>query len=216
MTHLFQLKPRWKQYSSPVPYCKAFMWGELQVFVGREPSGNGMKWHLSISNPHRYPTWEEIKAARYDLVPRGLNNDGKPNAGWFRRGISTPKSDAHRNKIGAAQKVAWSTKRQRMPVGSTWIDTCGYIRVKVVPGKGQWKLEHVMAIEEAIGRKLRKGEVVHHIDGDRQNNRCSNLHLCRDHAHHMQIEKQLKELFRELLKRGVVTFSHALGVYLCH
>lgn len=26
-------------------------------------------WHISISHPHRYPNWDEIKTARYQLVP---------------------------------------------------------------------------------------------------------------------------------------------------
>lgn len=26
-------------------------------------------WVLSISHPHRYPTWDEVAKARYDLVP---------------------------------------------------------------------------------------------------------------------------------------------------
>jgi hypothetical protein len=38
----------------------------MYALVGWEP-GNG--WHLSISHPTRYPTWDEIKAARYDLLP---------------------------------------------------------------------------------------------------------------------------------------------------
>ena len=28
-------------------------------------------WHLSISHPSRYPTWDEIRDARYDLLPDG-------------------------------------------------------------------------------------------------------------------------------------------------
>lgn len=27
------------------------------------------RWHLSIAHPRRYPTWDEIKDARYRLVP---------------------------------------------------------------------------------------------------------------------------------------------------
>lgn len=27
------------------------------------------RWHISVSHPSRYPNWEEIKAARYRLVP---------------------------------------------------------------------------------------------------------------------------------------------------
>lgn len=62
---------RWIEIECPVPYCRAFTWGFCQVFVGKEPSGkNGeMLWHLSISCLHRYPTWDEIRTARYDFIP---------------------------------------------------------------------------------------------------------------------------------------------------
>lgn len=38
----------------------------LRVIVAWEP---GLGWHLSISHPSRYPAWEEIRDARYDLLP---------------------------------------------------------------------------------------------------------------------------------------------------
>lgn len=38
-------------------------------------------------------------------------------------------------------------------------------------------LEHVYVMSESIGRKLDKGECVHHVDRDRTNNRLSNLRL---------------------------------------
>ncbi len=30
---------------------------------------DGFRWHLSISHPQRYPTWDEMKDARYRLLP---------------------------------------------------------------------------------------------------------------------------------------------------
>ena len=39
--------------------------GMLTVFVATEDG----KLHLSISHPMRYPTWDEIKDARYALLP---------------------------------------------------------------------------------------------------------------------------------------------------
>ena len=45
--------------------------GLLRAFVGEEEIG----WHLSISfrdhrgNPSRYPSWDEIAHARYELLP---------------------------------------------------------------------------------------------------------------------------------------------------
>ena len=49
-------------------YCKAYAFGECRIFVGKEPPG----WHMSISHPSRYPTWDEIRDARYELVPDGV------------------------------------------------------------------------------------------------------------------------------------------------
>jgi len=50
---------RWvRAYRSPLE--------KLYVIVAWEVE-NG--WHLSISHPDRYPTWDEIKAARYELLP---------------------------------------------------------------------------------------------------------------------------------------------------
>jgi len=42
---------------------------ECAVIVCREPFADGLRWHLSISHPTRYPTWDEIKVARYALTP---------------------------------------------------------------------------------------------------------------------------------------------------
>ena len=49
----------------------AYSMGSCRIFVGQEPLGPAgeLSWHLSISHPSRYPDWDEIKAARYALVP---------------------------------------------------------------------------------------------------------------------------------------------------
>lgn len=62
---------RWTESPSPIPFCKALQSGRLRVIVGREPVGpNGsMRWHMSISRNDRYPNWNEIRDARYELVP---------------------------------------------------------------------------------------------------------------------------------------------------
>lgn len=39
--------------------------GFLQVFVTED---NGLL-HMSIAHPHRYPTWDEIRDIRYQLLP---------------------------------------------------------------------------------------------------------------------------------------------------
>lgn len=70
MTHIFLPRAQWR-YRGDAPFlpgCKWYTWGSCNVFVGLEPVG----WHLSISTPNRNPTWEEIKQARYDLLPHDV------------------------------------------------------------------------------------------------------------------------------------------------
>ena len=48
-------------------YLRRYLLGECSVIVTRE--GPSRLWHLSIAHPRRYPTWDEIAAVRYALLP---------------------------------------------------------------------------------------------------------------------------------------------------
>lgn len=51
--------------------CDVWRMGEVSIIVALEPAAaNGEKlWHLSISRTDRHPSWDEIKQARYKLLP---------------------------------------------------------------------------------------------------------------------------------------------------
>jgi hypothetical protein len=63
------------EIESPIQGSKAFAMGECRIIVSRNiygPKGGDfgpLRWHLSISCADRYPTWEEIREARYALLP---------------------------------------------------------------------------------------------------------------------------------------------------
>lgn len=49
--------------------------GECSVLITQEQivAGGTPQWHMSISHPHRDPTYYEIKEARYKFVPDNVH-----------------------------------------------------------------------------------------------------------------------------------------------
>ena len=68
---------------------------------------------------------------------------------------------ARRNKRGARK--------------GTTITREGYVRITAGPNRGRY--EHQLVMEKKLGRRLRKGEIVHHNDGNGRNNAPGNLKL---------------------------------------
>jgi hypothetical protein len=127
------------------------------------------------------------------------------------RGIA--KTPAHLRAIAEGQKLAWETKRGRMPVGSKRLDRHGYVLVKTREGGGRWDKEHVIVVEREIGRRLFPDEVVHHINAVKSDNRPENLYLCRTMSEHGRSHASLNRLIASLLDEGTVTFNRTTGEY---
>lgn len=65
--------------------------------------------------------------------------------------------------------------------GTGTIRTDGYLSYEI---GGRTVLAHVLIAEAAVGRRLPIGAHVHHVDGDRGNNKPNNLVVCPDHTYH--------------------------------
>lgn len=58
--------------------------------------------------------------------------------------------------------------------------------------KNGYTYEHILVAEEALGRPLPDGVVVHHVNGEESCNIGSNLVICQDQAYHLLLHKRAR------------------------
>jgi len=90
----------------------------------------------------------------------------------------------------------------------------GHINPKAVLWKGYWIVRkiingkfkrifvHIRIAEKVLGRKMKEGEVVHHINGDKSDNRHKNLVICDNHYHKFLHERMARLWAREHLSKN--------------
>ena len=62
-------------------------------------------------------------------------------------------------------------------------------------GKSGWtkyRKEHLVVMEAKLGRDLASGEIVHHIDNNKENNSIKNLHLYESQAEHRRAHVSIR------------------------
>ena len=79
--------------------------------------------------------------------------------------------------------------------GGRIIDRAGYILIKSGGHprrtKGDYVGEHILVMEKQLGRFIERGEVVHHINEIKCDNRIENLMLLKDNTAHRKIHKEI-------------------------
>jgi hypothetical protein len=130
----------------------------------------------------------------------------------------TDKKRKHNYCLNCYSKNIQSGVRKCKNKERSYISSDGYKMIKIIgeydtKGKPLYKRQHVLVMEQHIGRKLKTqrglmGEQVHHIDGDKLNNNIDNLLFCKDTREHKKIDCQLHQLAFELVQKNVISFNH--------
>lgn len=135
-----------------------------------------------------------------------------------RHGITVPKRNTRKISPDARQRKSErikSTLRARYPDGrfgelaSNWkggrhVTMSGYVDVYSPDhpnARGGRVFEHRLVMEKVLGRLLETDEIVHHLDGNRQNNQPDNLVLKKRGKHvseHFKAGHEVRELRKEI------------------
>ena len=69
---------------------------------------------------------------------------------------------------------------------SLFVNKDNYYQITSRKGGNKGKLLHRLVMEKHLGRELTREEEIHHLNGDRLDNRIENLVLCKNHQEHIR------------------------------
>jgi hypothetical protein len=90
-----------------------------------------------------------------------------------------------RSRAGTVPHPRWKGGRR--------LSAEGYVMV-YVGGTPLYVFEHVLVVERALGHPLPLGAVIHHVNGNKTDNRGANLVICPDDAYHVELHRKLRVL----------------------
>lgn len=73
--------------------------------------------------------------------------------------------------------------------------------------------EHVMVVSNSIGRMIEKGEVIHHLNGKKDDNIVENLVLCKTSREHNAIHDRMEKFVEKLIRTGKVYYDRTDGQF---
>lgn len=134
--------------------------------------------------------------------------------------FKNPMKDKHHTKetkelIGKKSKEKFTDeyveKFQDKNKGKKHKSVNGYILIKNYTHQNRNShneiLEHILVMSKHINRPLTKSEIVHHIDGDRTNNKIENLYLYKNRKEHQEGHHSINKLIKVLLDKNIVKFK---------
>ena len=170
---------------------------------GAVPASHGFNFSSGAKNMH--VTVPIIKRSSWN---KGLSGLGicKPNSGSFRSGErKSPSTEFKKGMFSRENHRAWKGGRRENVMGYVVVNSPGHPRAY-----RNEVYEHIIVAEKKIGRFLEEGEVVHHINGIKNDNRSENLIVFKNNAEHMKAHRSGKwsRLHEKCVRCGTTHYEH--------
>lgn len=138
----------------------------------------------------------------YDIRQRGVTKRKPKNFSEIMRNVNPPK--------GIKIKYSSKDKDKKNRVwrkGYIYLYLPNHPSSRKIPPDYGYVREHQVVMEEHIGRQMVSGEQIHHIDGDKSNNKLENLVLCANTRDHLEIHNQMEIFVEKLIREGKVYYE---------
>jgi len=161
-----------------------------------------------MSKPYKNREWLEDQYITQDKSMKEIaieNGIGRTTVNrWIHK---------HNIKIPEGKIIGTQFKKGEHPYnykGGILITKEGYIII--YNGKGGYDRKHRLIMEKHLNRKLTSNEIVHHINGDKTDNKINNLYLCNPTIHR-KLEGQLLNITYNMIKEKEIIFDKNEGKY---
>jgi len=180
---------------------------------------NQYTYRVPFTEEELFHDYEVMRMSQAEIAAKYKTTQKVVWRAMQRMGIQ-PRKAAKRNQAGSRNHM-WKggrvlvakTTRQRGE-RSSFGNGYYYVLMRDHPNanKSGYVAEHIVVITEHLGRPLRKGEVVHHINLNKHDNRLENLAIAK-RRQHANWHVQLEELAVQLMTEGKIVFSVEHGYH---
>lgn len=136
-----------------------------------------------------YQRWVAHGDPLFSLKPKGLSRKGRTCK------VENCNSPIDANDLCNKHRLRLyyhnTTDARRNENGAGHLHHTGYVYVKI---NGKRIAQHRLVVEKAMGKSLPPGAIIHHLNGDKSDNRPCNLVVCPSEAYHNLLHSRQKRL----------------------